>query len=208
MPSANDRTAKTDSLHTIYLAGGCFWGLEAFLKQLPGVRGTEVGYANGATFNRTYAEVCHRGTGHAEPVKVTYDPQVLPTDVLLRGFFSVIDPTSVNRQGNDVGAQYRSGVYWTTPPTRRSYAPRWPSSRRPIVGLWSRRPGRSGGSIPPKTTTRTTSTRTPGATATFGRARRGPSWSRAALWRGARTAGVAHIPSATHLPAAPSSVRP
>ena len=115
MPSANDRTAKTDSLHTISLAGGCFWGLEAFLKQLPGVRGTEVGYANGATCNPTYAEVCHRGTGHAETVKVTYDPQVLPTDVLLRGFFSVIDPTSVNRQGNDVGAQYRSGVYWDDP---------------------------------------------------------------------------------------------
>lgn len=115
MPSANDRTVKTDNLHTIYLAGGCFWGLEAFLKQLPGVRGTEVGYANGATCNPTYAEVCHGGTGHAETVKVTYDPQVLPTDVLLRGFFSVIDPTSVNRQGNDVGTQYRSGVYWDDP---------------------------------------------------------------------------------------------
>ncbi len=115
MPSTNDQRDPNGPLHTIYLAGGCFWGLEAFLKQLPGVRSTEVGYANGATQNPTYAEVCHRGTGHAETVKVTYDPRVLPTDVLLRGFFSVIDPTSVNRQGNDVGTQYRSGIYWEDP---------------------------------------------------------------------------------------------
>lgn len=101
--------------HVIYLAGGCFWGLEAFLKRLPGVRKTEVGYANGSTCNPTYAEVCRSATGHAETVRVVYDRRVLPTDVLLDGFFSVIDPTTPDRQGNDVGTQYRSGIYWEDP---------------------------------------------------------------------------------------------
>ncbi len=111
----NAHDSASNPLHTIYLAGGCFWGLEAFLKQLPGVRHTEVGYANGSTENPTYEEVCHLGTGHAETVKVVYDPRVIPTDMLLRGFFSVIDPTAVNRQGNDVGTQYRNGIYWVDP---------------------------------------------------------------------------------------------
>lgn len=108
------------SLHTIYLAGGCFWGLEAFVRQLPGVHATEVGYANGATRNPSYAEVCSGTTGHAETVRVTYDPCILPTEVLLEGFFSVIDPTALNRQGNDVGTQYRSGIYWEDPADERT----------------------------------------------------------------------------------------
>ena len=69
-------------LRTLYLAGGCFWGLEAYLKRLPGVRGTVVGYANGSTENPSYYDVCRWNTGHAETVAVTYDPRVLPTDVL------------------------------------------------------------------------------------------------------------------------------
>lgn len=113
-------SSAAEGLHTIYLAGGCFWGLEAFLKQLPGVRATEVGYANGTTSHPSYAEVCGGTTGHAEVVRVTYDPRVIPTEVLLVGFFSVIDPTAVNRQGNDVGAQYRSGIYWEDPADERT----------------------------------------------------------------------------------------
>ena len=100
-------------LRTLYLAGGCFWGLEAYLKRLPGVRGTVVGYANGSTENPSYYDVCRWNTGHAETVAVTYDPRVLPTDVLLDAFFEAIDPTSVDCQGNDRGTQYRSGIYWT-----------------------------------------------------------------------------------------------
>ncbi len=105
--------ASPDSnLHTLYLAGGCFWGLEAYLKRLPGVRATVAGYANGTTDCPSYRDVCHHNTGHAETVAVTYDRDVLPTDLLLDAFFEAIDPTSVNRQGNDRGTQYRSGIYW------------------------------------------------------------------------------------------------
>ena len=101
-----------DDLHTIYLAGGCFWGMEAYIKKLPGVYDTDEGYANGNTENPTYEEVCYKNTGHAETVKVLYDPMMLSTEKLLDGFFKVIDPTSVNQQGNDVGSQYRSGIYY------------------------------------------------------------------------------------------------
>ena len=100
-------------LHTLYLAGGCFWGLEAYLKRLPGVRGTVVGYANGSTENPSYHDVCRWNTGHAETVAVTYDPHILPTDMLLDAFFETIDPTSIDGQGNDRGTQYRTGIYWT-----------------------------------------------------------------------------------------------
>ena len=78
-------------LRTLYLAGGCFWGLEAYLKRLPGVRGTVVGYANGSTENPSYYDVCRWNTGHAETVALTYDPRVMPTDVLLDAFFEAID---------------------------------------------------------------------------------------------------------------------
>ena len=109
-PSTEGGAAPT---RTLYLAGGCFWGLEAYLKRLPGVRGTVVGYANGSTENPSYHDVCRWNTGHAETVAVTYDPRVLPTDVLLDAFFEAIDPTTLDRQGNDRGTQYRSGIYWT-----------------------------------------------------------------------------------------------
>lgn len=105
--------ASQDNRHTIYLAGGCFWGLEAFLKRLPGVREVVSGYANGTTDAPSYREVCSGATGHAETVAVTYDRTILPTDMLLDAFFEVVDPTSLNRQGNDRGTQYRSGIYWT-----------------------------------------------------------------------------------------------
>ena len=99
-------------LRTIYLAGGCFWGTEKYLSELEGVVATEVGYANGRTENPSYEDVCYKNTGHAETVKVEYDASVLPLKDLLALFYEVIDPTSVNRQGNDVGTQYRTGIYY------------------------------------------------------------------------------------------------
>lgn len=112
-PEGGAQPGNSGGLRTLHLAGGCFWGLEAFLKRLPGVRATIAGYANGTTENPTYQDVCRWNTGHAEAVSVTYDPLVLPTDLLLDAFFEAIDPTSVNRQGNDAGTQYRTGIYWT-----------------------------------------------------------------------------------------------
>lgn len=97
----------------IYLAGGCFWGLEKYVKQVEGVLSTESGYANGNTHNPTYEDVCRRNTGHAEAVKVVYDEKALPLGFLLDLFFDAIDPTSVNRQGGDIGVQYRTGIYYT-----------------------------------------------------------------------------------------------
>ena len=102
-------------IHEIYLAGGCFWGTEAYLRKLPGVLATEVGYANGSTAHPTYEQVCTGVTGHAECVHVTYDADVLPLPLLLEAFFRTIDPTSLNRQGNDSGTQYRTGIYWVDP---------------------------------------------------------------------------------------------
>lgn len=106
-------TVKEENLHTVYLAGGCFWGLEAYMKKLPGVYDTDVGYANGMTEAPTYEEVCNNNTGHAETVKVVYDISRISTEQLLDGFFKVVDPTSINKQGNDRGSQYRSGIYYT-----------------------------------------------------------------------------------------------
>lgn len=97
----------------IYLAGGCFWGLEAYLGNIPGVVKTEVGYANGKTERPTYEEVCRHDTDHAETVRVIFDPSQISLAGLLRLFYKVIDPTSLNRQGNDVGSQYRTGIYYT-----------------------------------------------------------------------------------------------
>ena len=99
-------------LKTIYLAGGCFWGTEKYLSALEGVVTTEVGYANGRTENPSYEDVCYKNTGHAETVKVEYDANVLPLKDLLILFYEVIDPISINRQGNDVGTQYRTGIYY------------------------------------------------------------------------------------------------
>ena len=99
-------------MKTIYLAGGCFWGTQKFFDQFRGVTATEVGYANGPTAAPSYQEVC-RDSGHAETVRIEYDETVLPTEKLLDYYFMVIDPTSVNRQGEDEGIQYRTGIYYT-----------------------------------------------------------------------------------------------
>ncbi len=96
----------------LYLAGGCFWGMEKYLASVRGVGSTRVGYANGRTDRPTYEDVCRRGTGHAETVRVTYDPEIVPLTFLLELFYDAIDPTAVNRQGGDSGTQYRSGIYY------------------------------------------------------------------------------------------------
>ncbi|MBQ9160343.1 MAG: peptide-methionine (S)-S-oxide reductase MsrA [Methanobrevibacter sp.] len=96
----------------IYLAGGCFWGVEAFISRLKGVNQTEVGYANGIDLAPTYEKVCTGKTGHAETVKVTYNPEIISLEDILENFFKIIDPHSKNRQGADVGTQYRTGIYW------------------------------------------------------------------------------------------------
>jgi len=98
---------------TIYLAGGCFWGMQKYIKLIRGVMSTEVGFANGHTHNPSYKEVYTDTTGHAETVKVIYDPEVLDLGDLVRFFFKAIDPLSLNRQGGDEGTRYRTGVYYT-----------------------------------------------------------------------------------------------
>ena len=99
-------------MRTVYLAGGCFWGLQKFFDQFEGVLSTEVGYANGPAKAPTYEEVC-ADSGHAETVRIDYDESRITLEELLDDYFMVIDPTSVNRQGHDEGIQYRTGIYWT-----------------------------------------------------------------------------------------------
>ena len=99
----------------IYLDGGCFWGTEHFMKQIRGVVFTETGFANGHTENPTYKEVYTDATGHAETVRVEYDPATVPLQKLLRLFFLTIDPLSLNRQAHDIGTRYRTGIYYTDP---------------------------------------------------------------------------------------------
>jgi peptide methionine sulfoxide reductase msrA/msrB len=96
----------------IYLAGGCFWGTEQYLQNIKGILSTEVGYANGNTENPTYEEVCKHNTGHAEAVKVEYEDTVIGLPYILELYYDVINPVSINRQGGDVGSQYRTGIYY------------------------------------------------------------------------------------------------
>ena len=105
-------------LKDVYLAGGCFWGAEHFLKQINGVVDTEVGFANGNTDNPTYEEVYTDLTGYAEAVHVRYDATIVSLERLLELFFVAIDPTSLNKQGHDEGTRYRTGIYYTDPSDR------------------------------------------------------------------------------------------
>lgn len=97
----------------IYFAGGCFWGTEHFMKQIKGVVNTEVGYANGNIENPTYKMVCTNTTDFAETVFVEYDEEKVDLSFLISLYFKMIDPTSLNRQGEDSGTQYRTGIYYT-----------------------------------------------------------------------------------------------
>ena len=103
-----------EGTQTIYVAMGCFWGAERIFWQTPGVVTTAAGYQGGTTPNPTYEQTCTGRTGHTEAVLVAYDPSVLSTTELLKGFWESHDPTQGFRQGNDRGTQYRSAVYWTT----------------------------------------------------------------------------------------------
>lgn len=103
-----------EGTQVMYVAMGCFWGAERIFWQLPGVVTTAAGYMGGFTPNPTYEEACTGLTGHAESVLVAYDPQRTSPQLLLKSFWENHDPTTPNRQGNDVGTQYRSAIYWTT----------------------------------------------------------------------------------------------
>ncbi len=113
MNKMQDLEWNKDQFKDIYLAGGCFWGIEAYMEKIIGVYDVTSGYANGNTENPTYEEVSHKNTGHAETVHVIYDSSKVDLSTLLLYYFKVVDPTSINKQGNDVGTQYRSGIYYT-----------------------------------------------------------------------------------------------
>ena len=119
-------------MKTIYLAGGCFWGLQKYFDQFDGVIQTEVGYANGPDQAPTYEEVC-RDSGHAETVRIEYDEDRISLEKLLEDYFLVIDPLSVNRQGHDEGIQYRTGIYYTEE-----------SQRSMIQKVWDREADKAG----------------------------------------------------------------
>jgi peptide methionine sulfoxide reductase msrA/msrB len=105
-------------MKTIYFAGGCFWGVEKYMSLIHGVTATEVGYANGTIKSPRYEDVSTGRTGYAETVRVDYDPKVAPLPFLLDLLYKAIDPTSLNQQGNDIGTQYRSGIYYVDPADR------------------------------------------------------------------------------------------
>ncbi len=126
-------------METATFAAGCFWGIEAAFRRIEGVRSAVVGYAGGSLENPTYEAVCTGGTGHAEAVEVEYDPAVVSYEDLLEAFWSMHDPTTMNRQGPDVGTQYRSALFFHTPEQEaaaRTSKSKLESSRRlrsPIV---------------------------------------------------------------------------
>jgi peptide-methionine (S)-S-oxide reductase len=110
--------ASRSTTETAVLGGGCFWCLEAVFDKLRGVQSVESGYAGGRTGNPSYEDVCSGDTGHAEVVRIVFDPAVVPFRDLLRVFFAIHDPTTKDRQGNDFGSQYRSVIFCQTPAQR------------------------------------------------------------------------------------------
>ncbi|APC40896.1 peptide-methionine (S)-S-oxide reductase MsrA [Clostridium estertheticum] len=100
-------------MKTIVVAGGCFWGVDAYMSKIDGIVETKVGYANGIKKDPTYDQVCMGNTGHAEACLISYDEKVVSLEKILNKFWGIIDPTAINRQGADVGSQYRSGIYYS-----------------------------------------------------------------------------------------------
>ncbi len=150
--------AMQNNENVIYLAGGCFWGLEKLMQSIPGVTDAVSGYANGTgEADANYRTVVGGKTGFRETVKVTYDPERVSLDALLLAYFYVIDPTVENRQGNDVGSQYQTGVYYVDDESKetvehiaalergRSY-PSWKDEGRHTYAKGDSRPGSAGGS--------------------------------------------------------------
>ena len=99
---------------TAILAGGCFWGMQDLIRRIPGVVKTRVGYTGGHTQNPTYPDVCTKTTGHAEAIEIVFDPNKVSYRKLLEFFFQIHDPTTIDRQGNDIGDSYRSEIYYTS----------------------------------------------------------------------------------------------
>jgi peptide methionine sulfoxide reductase msrA/msrB len=132
-----EETAVPPKTETIYFGAGCFWGVEAAFGKIPGIVSTNVGYAGGHTKNPTYRDVCSHKTGHAEVVRVEYNPSKVPLVKLLETFWAVHDPTTLNRQGPDIGDNYRSAIYFTRPEqeteVRSSLAAEQTKLRSPIV---------------------------------------------------------------------------
>lgn len=123
---------KTES---IVLGGGCFWCLDALYRQLNGVTGVVVGYAGGDTKSPTYEQVCTGFTNHAEVVEVTFDPSVLSIEIVLDVFWAMHDPTTKNQQGNDIGTQYRSAIYYMSKEQKAAIEA---SVERTAKKLWSK----------------------------------------------------------------------
>lgn len=128
--------SERNPMETFVLAGGCFWCLDAAYRPLRGVSEVVSGYIGGTAPNPTYEAVCTGRTGHAEAVAVTFDPQVIPADVILDAFFTMHDPRQLNRQGNDIGTQYRSAMFPANDEQRAVFE----AARERAADIWDGQP--------------------------------------------------------------------